>query len=84
MEDEWNKKNRLCAHSGMQQLGVNYWGTHYWGVNWINVRSLLAIESIHELQSISIDFLLAFPQSDLHVDVFIEIPLGMGVDRKRG
>ena len=48
------------------------------------MRSLLAIASINELSSRPIDFLLAFIQADLDVDVFIYILLGMGVDEKRG
>ena len=52
--------------------------------NWIIVRSLLAIASIHEFISISIDFVLAFPQYGLDLGVFVEIPLGMMVDRSRG
>ena len=50
----------------------------------MGVRSLLAKESIHELPSRSIVFLLAFPQSELDVDIFIDLTLVMGVDRNRG
>ena len=53
-------------------------------VNWIRVRSRLSIPSTYELPSISIDFLLAFPQAELDVDVFMEIPLGMVVHVNRG
>lgn len=35
------------------------------------------IASIHELSTHSIDFVLAFPQVDLAVDVFMETPMGM-------
>ena len=38
------------------------------------------MESIYELPSRSINFVLAFPQSGLDVNVFMEITLGMGVD----
>ena len=48
------------------------------------MRSLLAIESIHELASISTDFVLASPQADLDLDVLMDRPLGMGVDGNRG
>ena len=48
------------------------------------MRSLLAIASIPELPIKSIDFVLAFPQYELDVDVFMEIPLGMGFDRNIG
>ena len=51
--------------------------------NRISVRLLLAIASIHEFPSISIEFVLAFNQADLDVDVFMYLPLGMGVDGKR-
>ena len=41
--------------------------------------SLLAIASIHEFPSRSIDFVLAFPQAVLDMDILMEIPLGMEV-----
>ena len=53
-------------------------------VNIINVRSLFSIASIHELPSISIDFVPAFNQSELDADVIMELPLGMGVHMNRG
>ena len=45
---------------------------------------LLYIVSIHELPSISINFVLAFTQDDLDLDLFVDIPLGMGFDGNRG
>ena len=48
-------------------------------INWISVRSLLAIASIHELISRPIDFVLAFTQAYLDVDVLMKLPLGIGV-----
>ena len=45
-------------------------------VNWASVRSLLAISHIHQLKSKSIDFVLAFPQADLDVPVYMELPIG--------
>ena len=45
-DSRWTKhKNRLCAHGGMKQWGVNYWEAYDPVVNWIIVRSLLAIAS---------------------------------------
>ena len=52
-------------------------------VDWISVVSLLSIASIHEMPSISIDFSLAFPQTDIDVDVFVYIPLGIVVNGNR-
>ena len=48
----------------------------------ISVRSLLAIESLHELASRSIEFLLAFTHEYLYVDVSMDIHLGIWVDVK--
>ena len=47
------------------------------------MRSLLVIASIYEFPSISINFVLAFPQDDLDLYVFIKINLGMGADGNR-
>ena len=59
----------------MQKWVFNYWETYDPVVNWIIVRSLLAIEIIHELPRIPIGFVLSFTQDDLDVDIFMDIPL---------
>ena len=46
----------------------------------MSVRLLLTIALIHDLPERSIDFLLAFPQADLDVPVFMELPAGMEVN----
>ena len=72
-----NKHNaRLCAHGGMQMWGQNYWETYAPVVNWASIRILLAVAKIQGLLSKSIDFVLAFPQADLEVPVYMELPLG--------
>ena len=68
----------------MQQWGFNYWEAYLPVVNWIIVRSLLSIASIQKLPITPIEFLLEFTQSELAVDVFVDIPLGMGVYGKIG
>ena len=62
----------------MHQWGVKYWENHATVENWIIVRSILAIESIHEFPSISIDFVIDFSQADIDVSVIMDPPLGMG------
>jgi len=69
-------KARLCAHGGMQKWGENYWETYSPTVSWISVRALLAVGIINDLSTSTIDFTLAFPQVDLDIDVFMELPLG--------
>ena len=72
-------KARLCAHGGMQQWGVSYWETYSPVVNMLTVCLLLALCNIHGLESKSIDFVLAFPQADLDVDIWMELPTGIVV-----
>jgi hypothetical protein len=75
-------KARLCAHGGMQQLGVSYWETYSPMVNMLAVRLLLALCNIHGLESKSINFVLAFPQADLDEDIWMELPTGIVVSGK--
>eukprot|EP00957_Ditylum_brightwellii_P187056 14245600-Ditylum_brightwellii.AAC.1 len=63
----------------MQQWGVNFWETYSPVVNWITVCTLLFIASIHGLPTKCIDFVLAFPQARLGIDVFMELPIGMDI-----
>ena len=84
-DDRLNKhKARLCAHSGMQQWGVNYWETYAPVVNWISVQFLLILSELAGLESRKIDFVLASPQADLDVPVYMELPIGMEVSGSEG
>ena len=76
-------KARLNAHGGMQRWGIDYFETYAPVVNWISVRILLALSIIHNLESKSIDFVLAFPQADLERDVYMELPYGFEYGHKR-
>ena len=70
----------------MQTWGENYWETYAPVVNWASVRSLLSVAKIHNLPSKGIDFVLAFPQADLEVPVYMELPVRLvnKVDGSRG
>ena len=50
----------------------------------MSVRLLLIVALIHDLPARSIDFVLAFPQAELDVPVFMELPVGMEVARVIG
>ena len=70
-------KARLCAHGGQQTWGQDYWDTYAPVVTWASVRLLLIVAKIHKLESKSIDFVLAFPQANLDVPVYMELPAGV-------
>ena len=69
-------KSRLCAHGGMQTWGENYWETYDPVVHWLSVRTLLIVSMLNDLEARSIDFTLAFPQADLDVYMYMELPVG--------
>lgn len=73
-------KARLCAHGGMQIKGDTFWDTYAPVVNWMSVRLMLTFSEIHQLHTRSIDFTLAFPQADVKVDIYMELPLGCSPD----
>jgi hypothetical protein len=75
-------KARLCANGGMQTWGQNYWETYALVVNWASVQLILAIAKVHSLSSKSIDFMLAFPQTDLEIPVYMELPIGFDPQEK--
>ena len=41
----------------------------------MSVRLMLTFSEIHQLHTRSIDFILAFPQADVKVDIYMELPL---------
>ena len=69
----------LCTHGSMQQWGVSYWEMYSPVVNMLTVRLLLTLCNIHGLHSKSINFVLAFPQADLDIDIWMELPMGLVV-----
>ena len=77
-------KARVCAHGGIQTWGDNYWETYAPIVTWLSVRTLLILSVLHDLESRSIDFTLAFPQADLDVDVYMELSPGFDMNGNSG
>ena len=64
----------------MQQWGTNYWETYSPVVNMVTVRLILLLARIYKLDSKAIDFVLAFPQAELDVDIWMYLPIGFQVD----
>jgi hypothetical protein len=70
-------KAQLCAHGRQQTWGQDYWDTYTPVVTWASVCLLLIVAKIHGLQFKSTDFVLAFPQADLDMPVYIKLPAGV-------
>ncbi len=46
----------------------------------VTVRFILLLARMYKLESKAIDFVLAFPQADLDVDIWMYLPIGFQVD----
>ena len=56
---------------------MGYWETYAPVVNWISIRFLLIVSHLTGLETQAMDFVLALPQVELDVPVFMEIPAGI-------
>ncbi len=72
-------KHKAClyAHGGQQTWGQDHLETYAPVVTWASVWLLLIVAKIHGLSSKSINFVLAFLQTDLDVPVYMELPAGV-------
>jgi hypothetical protein len=73
-------KARLYVHGGMQQWGTNYWETYSPVVNMVTVHLILLLAQIYKLDLNAIDFVLAFPQAELDVNIWMYLPIGFQND----
>ena len=76
-------KARLNVHGGQTTQGVHYWDTYVPVVQWLTVRIVLILSLLENLNSRSIDFVLAFPQAKIEVDVYMRIPFGYKPPKNR-
>jgi len=70
-------KARLNLHGGKQVYGINYYETYAPVVTWFAIRLLLVIVIILALASKQIDFIMAYPQAPIEMDMFMELPAGI-------
>ena len=68
----------------MQEKGIHYWETYAPVMQWMSVRLTLTLAAIVNLHTKSIYFVLAYPQADLDVDIYMELPQGVNVGPERG
>ena len=63
----------------MQEKGIQYCETYAPVVQWMNVRIMLTLAAMENLYTKSIDFVLAYPQANIDVDIYMELPQGFNV-----
>jgi len=72
-------KARLNLHGGKQIYGMNYYETYAPVVTWFAIRLLLIIAILLSLALRQIDFIMAYPQADIEMDMYMGLPLGIEV-----
>ena len=73
-------KARLNVHGGQQEHGINYFETYSPVVNWFSVRLLYIMALLNQWHTRQIDFILAYPQADIEVEMFMQLPKGLKVE----
>ena len=69
-------KARFCVRGDMQIEGVDFSETHAPVANRTTVRTLLMLATHLNLSTGQLDYTAAFPQADLHAEVYVEMPRG--------
>ena len=53
-------------------------------MTWLSVETLLILSVLHDIEARFIDFTLEFPQADLDVDIYMELPQEFDIRRITG
>jgi Reverse transcriptase (RNA-dependent DNA polymerase) len=82
-QEVYKWKARLNLHRGKQEYGLNYWETYSPVVTWATVRLILVLVLLNKWATRQVDFVLAYPQADIKVPLYMEIPCGFTSEGSR-
>jgi hypothetical protein len=60
--------------------GIHYDQTYAPVVIWNSIRALLIMSTLHKWHTRQIDYVLAFPQTPVEKEIFMDIPRGFKID----
>ena len=75
----YKHKARLNIHGGQQEFAFNYYETFPPVVNWFAIRILLIHAVIFKWNTRQIDFVFAYPQTDIEIPLYMKMPAGITV-----
>ena len=75
----YKHKYRLNIHGGQQEFAINYYETFSPVVNWFAIRILLIHAVIFKWNTRKIYFVLAYPQADIEIPLYMKMPAGIAV-----
>ena len=76
----YKHKARLNVGGHKQERYVHFWETFAPVVNWFTIRLFLVIALLQGWYTRQYDFVLAYPQADVMVPLFMEVPRGFTLD----
>ncbi len=72
-------KARLNIHGGKQEYGVNYYDMYTPVVAWFAIRLLLVFGLLFGWSLRQVNFVMAYPQAPIEMDMYMELPTGIVV-----
>jgi hypothetical protein len=79
----YKRKARLNVGGHKQEKHVNFWQTYSPVVGWVTIRFFLILAIIKGWHARQYDFVLAYPQADIEVPLYMDIPRGFDVPKGR-
>ena len=68
----------------MKDKGINYWENYYPVVQWMSVRKILTLLAIKRIHKKSIEFIFAYSQDDIDVDIYMDFPQDFNAGQNSG
>eukprot|EP00980_Cylindrotheca_fusiformis_P019196 scaffold6521_cov93-Cylindrotheca_fusiformis.AAC.4 len=75
----YKRKARLNVGGHKQEKHVNFWQTYSPVVGWVTIRFFLILALLNNWHARQFDFVLAYPQADIEVPLYMDIPRGFEV-----
>ena len=74
-------KHKACLRPWMhEEMGVNYWETYSTVVNLMSGRSTITLSILRYIHTESVNFVLAYNQTNKKSEIFMELLIGFGVE----
>jgi hypothetical protein len=82
MNEMKSHKARLNLHGGKQVYRMNYFETYDPVVTWFAIRLMIIFGIIFCWALRQVDFVMAYPQANIDMDIYMELP--QGIQTKHG
>ena len=77
MNEDTKYKAHLNLHGGKQSYSMNYLATYSLAVTWFSICSLILIAILLKWSFRQVDFVMAYMQAPIEMDIYMELPMGI-------